>query len=309
MEKTIIEYQNAFSEITEGLKKNKDIVAIFVFGSMVTGDLWEGSDIDLFVICNEAFHKVRDVYTEVLQIPVHSKFLSKKRFIESYEGEGIKGTIRNTLISSKLIYSKDEDISNIYSDTRYSINLDRDRWNLVYLGNVLKDIGVCKKYLHTGGLYTSYEVLVRVLDNFSKLYLNTKGYVVSKDSLKMACNLSDSFDNLVQELFSSNIDKRTIENTLKFIENHLNYTVKETVKLLLDFLEEKSEYLSSYEIEKDNLFINFNIRIEYILKYLYSKDLVNREFRDFNDPLGNKLSDENVYAYKYMEGKYWKINS
>ena len=309
MEKTIIEYQNAFSEITEGLKKNKDIVAIFVFGSMVTGDLWEGSDIDLFVICNEAFHKVRDVYTEVLQIPVHSKFLSKKRFIESYEGEGIKGTIRNTLISSKLIYSKDEDISNIYSDTRYSINLDRDRWNLVYLGNVLKDIGVCKKYLHTGGLYTSYEVLVRVLDNFSKLYLNTKGYVVSKDSLKMACNLSDNFDNLVQELFSSNIDKRTIENTLKFIENHLNYTVKETVKLLLDFLEEKSEYLSSYEIEKDNLFINFNIRIEYILKYLYSKDLVNREFRDFNDPLGNKLSDENVYAYKYMEGKYWKINS
>lgn len=302
MGRAIIDYQKAFLEITEGLKKNSDILAIFVFGSMVTGDLWEGSDIDLFVICNEEFHKVRDVYTEVLTVPVHSKFISKRSFIESYEGEGIKGTIKNTLISSKLIFSKDDDISNIYSDTRYSINLDRKRWNLVYLGSLLKDIGVCKKYLHTGSLYTSYEVLIRVLDNFSKLYLNMKGYVVSKDSLKMACNLSDSFENLIEELFSSKVNKEIIEKILGFIENHLNYTIKDTVEPLLDFLESNQGYLSSYEIEKDELFINFNIKIEYILNYLYKKDLVNREFRDFKDPSGNKLTEESVYSYKAFLG-------
>ena len=168
MARAIIDYQKAFLEITEGLKKNSNILAIFIFGSMVTGDLWEGSDIDLFVICNDEFHEVRDVYTEILTIPVHSKFISKRSFIEEYKGEGIKGTIKNTLISSKLIFSKDDDISNIDSNTRYSINLDRKKWSLVYLGNLLKDIGVCKKYLHNGGLYTSYEVLIRVLDNFSK---------------------------------------------------------------------------------------------------------------------------------------------
>ncbi|MEG2291318.1 MAG: nucleotidyltransferase domain-containing protein [Clostridium sp.] len=298
MGRAIIDYQKAFLEITEGLKKNSDILAIFVFGSMVTGDLWEESDIDLFVICNDEFHKVRDVYTEVLTVPVHSKFISKRSFIESYEGEGIKGTIKNTLLSSKLIFSKDDDISNIYSDIRYSINLDRKRWNLVYLGAVLKDIGVCKKYLHNGGLYTSYEILIRVLDNFSNLYLNMKGYVVSKDSLKMACNLSDSFDNLIEELFSNKVNKQLIEKTLGFIENHLNYTIKDTVEPLLEFLESRDEYLSSYEIERDEFFSSFKIKIEYILKYLYKKDLVNREFRDFKDPVGNKLTEESVYAYK-----------
>lgn len=298
MGRAIIDYQKAFSEITEGLKKNGDILAIFVFGSMVTGDLWEDSDIDLFVICNDEFHKVRDVYTEVLTVPVHSKFISKRSFIEAYEGEGIKGTIKNTLISAKLTFSKDADISNIYSEIRYSINLDRKRWNLVYLGGVLKDIGVCKKYLHNGGLYTSYEILIRVLDNFSKLYLNMKGYVVSKDSLKMACNLSDSFDNLIEDLFSSSVNKKTIEKTLSFIENHLNYTIKDTVEPLLEFLESREGYLSSYEIEEDESFASFKIKIEYILKYLYKKNLVNREFRDFKDPLGNKLTEESVYSYK-----------
>lgn len=298
MAKSIIDYQNAFTEITEGLKKNDDILAIFIFGSMVNGDLWEGSDIDLFVICNDEFHEVRDVYTEVLTIPVHSKFISKKTFIECYEGEGIKGVIRNTLISSKLIFSKDDDISNIYSGTRYAINVDKEKWNLVYLGNTLKDIGVCKKYLHTGGIYTSYEVLIRVLDNFSKLYLNMKGYVVSKDSVKMACNLSDSFDNLVEELFSSNVSSDSIEKAIDFLENHLDNTIKETVVLLLNFLEGKDKYLSSYEIENDSEFINFNIRIEYILKYLHKKDIVQREFRDFNNPFGDKLTEECVYAYE-----------
>jgi len=296
--RSIIDYQKAFSEITEGLKKNSNILAIFVFGSMVTGDLWEDSDIDLFIICNDEFHKVRDVYTEILTVPVHSKFISKKAFIESYEGEGIKGTIKGTLLSSKLIFSKDDDISNIYSHARYSKNLDSDRWNLVYLSNLLKDIGVCKKYLHTGGLYTSYEVLIRVLDNFSKLYLNMKGYVVSKDSLKMACNLNDNFDRLIEELFSGNLNKENIQKTLLFIENHLDYNIKEIVEPLLDFLEKYEGYLSSYEIERNKFFVNFNIKIEYILKYLYKKDLVDREFRDFEDPYGNKLTEENVYSYK-----------
>lgn len=299
MGKSIIDYQNAFSEITEGLKKNNSILAIFILGSMVTGDLWEDSDIDLFVICNEEFHEIRDVYTEVLNVPIHTKFIGKKSFIELYEGEGIKGVnIKTTLISSKLIYSKDNDISNIYSKYRYSNDLDRNRWNLVYLGNLLKDIGVCKKYLYNGGLHTAYEVLVRVLDNFSKLFLNMKGYVVSKGSLKMACNLNDSFEMLIEKLFSSNLKKQRIEETLTFIEEYLDYNIKYIVEPLLVFLEESKEYLSAYEIERNDLFINFNIKVEYILKYLYKKNLINRKFRDFKDSFGNKLTEENVYSYR-----------
>ena len=50
MVKSIIDYQKSYKEITEILMKNTDVIAIFVFGSMVTGDLWEESNIDLFVI-------------------------------------------------------------------------------------------------------------------------------------------------------------------------------------------------------------------------------------------------------------------
>ena len=77
MAKSVIDYQNAYKEITEILKKNTNILSIFVFGSMVSGDLWEGSNIDLFAIYKDDFNEIRDVYSEVLEIPVHIKFLSK----------------------------------------------------------------------------------------------------------------------------------------------------------------------------------------------------------------------------------------
>ena len=50
MHDIIIEYQKVYHKVEEQLEKTDSILAAFVFGSMVTGDLWENSDIDFFVI-------------------------------------------------------------------------------------------------------------------------------------------------------------------------------------------------------------------------------------------------------------------
>ena len=99
MAKSVIDYQNAYREITEILKKNTNILSIFVFGSMVSGDLWEGSNIDLFAIYNDDFNEIRDVYSEVLEIPVHIKFLSKESFKNYYNEAGKINLIKYYLIS------------------------------------------------------------------------------------------------------------------------------------------------------------------------------------------------------------------
>jgi len=39
MEKTIVQYQKAFNGLVEKLKGNSSILAVMVFGSVVTGDL------------------------------------------------------------------------------------------------------------------------------------------------------------------------------------------------------------------------------------------------------------------------------
>ncbi|GAB6167553.1 nucleotidyltransferase domain-containing protein [Clostridium carnis] len=298
MGKAVIEYQKAYKEITDGLRKNKNIIGILVFGSMVTGDLWAESDIDLFVICKDDFSKVRDVYSEVNDIPVHIKFLNKESFLNGYYSTGDKYTIKSILLSSRLIYSKDEEISRIYENSKYTTISDKGIWNLVYLGKLLKDIGVCKKYLHKGGLYTSYEVLIRALDNFSKVYLNINGYTVSKDSLSMACNLNNTFNDKITKLFSMEVKSENIQEMLDLVEGYINNNIVIISEMIINLLKSYDGYLSSYDIKDYDEFRNFDIKVEDILKLLYKNDIVLKDIREFHDSYGNILTRENVYSYK-----------
>lgn len=298
MSKTILDYQKSSEQLINVLKVNKKVLAIFAFGSIVSGDLWEESDIDIFVVYKDVFDDVRDIYSEILDIPVHMKVLNKEKFLNLYESDGKKGIIRNLLLSSKIIFSRDDEIESVFNKAKYSLDKYRETWNLMYLGNIIKDIRVAKKYLQNYSLFTSYEVLIRALDSFSKLYLNLNGYTVSKDAVKMATNLNNRFNVVVENLFNNVCTKESLQNAVDYIENFLDENINEASKLLLDYLYEKNIFLSSYEIKNSELFKEFDIKIEDILKELYKRKLVIKNTKNLDLPFNEKLVSENVYSYK-----------
>ena len=298
MSKSILDYQKSSQKLINVLKVNKRVLAIFAFGSIVSGDLWEESDIDLFVVYKDVFDDVRDIYSEILDIPVHMKVLNKEKFLALYESDGRKGIIRNLLVSSKIIFSRDDEIESVFNKAKYSLDKYRETWNLVYLGNLIKDSRVAKKYLQNYSIFTSYEVLIRALDSFAKLYLNLNGYTVSKDAVKMATNLNNKFNVVVENLFNNKCTKENVQNTVDYIEKFLDENINEAAKLLLDYLYEKSIFLSSYEIKNSELFKEFNIKIEDILKELFKRNLIIKDTKNLELPFNEKLVSENVYSYK-----------
>ncbi|WP_297416860.1 nucleotidyltransferase domain-containing protein [Clostridium sp.] len=298
MARSIMDYQKSSEKLINKLKVNKKVLAIFAFGSIVSGDLWEESDIDIFVVYKDVFDDVRDIYSEVLDIPVHMKVLSKDKFLELYESGGKKGFVRNLLIASKIIFSRDEEIESAFNKAKYSLDKYREIWNLVYLGNVIKDIGVIKKYLQNNSIFTSYEVLIRALDSFAKLYLNLNGYTVSKDAVRMVTNLNYKFNMVIENLFNSECINENIQNTVDYMEGFLDDNINEASKFLLNYLYEKNAFLSSFEIKNNELFKEFDIKIEEILKELYKRKLINKDTRNLDLPSNEKLLRENVYSYK-----------
>ncbi|MDV4151721.1 nucleotidyltransferase domain-containing protein [Clostridium sp. AL.422] len=298
MTKSISDYQNAFKEITEKLKKNNNIISIFIFGSMVSGDIWQGSNIDLFVIYKDEFNEIRDVYSEVLDIPIHIKFISKELFKSYYNEAGKRDIIINSLLASKMIYSIDTEITDLYQKIIYMIDSDKGRLNLVYLGNCFKEITVCRKYLSKDSGYTAHELLIRALNNFSMLFLSINGYTVSKDSLTMACNLNDSLNDKVQDLFYKEVNDESIEALLNYMENYLEHNIEKASKDLLNFIKNQDIALSAYDIKVNPYFKNFKIKIEEILKVLYKNNIIVKSKRELTDSKGNFLAIENVYQYK-----------
>ena len=295
MEKTVEELQNAFQSIVKTLKRNNKVLAIFTFGSIVSGDVWEESDIDLFVVYKNEFNELRDVYSKILEIPVHTKLLCKDKFMELYKNDGKRGFIRNLLTKSKIVFSRDDDISEAYNKARYSNDIHIERWNLVYLGLILKDMKVCKKYFQNGGLNTSYEVLIRILDSFSKLYININGYSKTKASVAMASNLNGDIKILVQELFAGDITRCTMEKTIKYIEEYIGENILISSKLVLEYLQGRGGYVSSFEMLNEGIFKGFDISIEDILEELSKRRLIQKDKRILKDSEGIKVMHENVY--------------
>lgn len=296
MKSIIIEYQKAFNDIMEEFKRNKNVSAVFTFGSMVSGDIWEESDIDFFVVYKNEFHEVRDIYSEVNGVPIHAKLLSKEKFMDSYENEGNKGISKSILKFSKIVFSRDKEINSVYNRAIYGRDEYTHRENLEYLSKVIKEVNICKKYIQIDRMYTAYEVMIRSLDSFSKLYLSLNGYTISKDSIRMAVNLNDSFKSIIDERLFNGINKEDIVEIVSYIERYIEDSILAASKIILDILGDSSEYLSASEIIKDFKIAGSKIKLEQILKKLLSKGIIKKMSKKVIDKDDNIIINENVYG-------------
>ena len=296
MGKTIMQYQKAYNSIIEKLKANESVLAVMVFGSMVSGDLWDESDIDLFVITDTKPLEIRNIFTSEKDIPVHIKLMCKNKFLQFYEEDLRGGFIHRIFASSKLVFSKDIELTTRYDNGRYYPDMDRERWNMVYLGNMLKNIGICKKYIQNEGIYTAYISAVKCVEEFAKLYVNSSGYMISKDAMTMAMNLNDEFKKHVDMLFfKKENDEQAINDCLSYLSDYIDKNIRSNTEILLNYMRQKDCFLSAEDIKHEKLFSSFNIDMEEILNKLWEKNIIKKETRDYKIDEGKALFKENVY--------------
>jgi uncharacterized protein len=296
MDKIIVQYQKAFNSVVERLKSNSNVLAVMVFGSMVSGDLWDESDIDLFVIIDNIDFEIKNIYTEENDVNIHIKLMSKEKLMKLNENDLRGGFIHRVFASSRLVFSRNFDVTTAYNNGRYYPEIDRERWNLVYLGKILKSIGICKKYLMNAGVFTSYSVCVRCIEDYSKLYVNSSGYMVSKDAMTAAMNFDDSFKEVVEKLFFSKENtQKLIEDTISYIEKAIELRLKNCTVIVSEFFKSKDKFYSTEDMKNAQLFEGFDIDFEDILNYMWRKKLIKRGSRDYNDNCGDVIIKENVY--------------
>ncbi|KEI03793.1 nucleotidyltransferase [Clostridium botulinum] len=293
----IEKYQRAFSSLINKLKNNEAILAAMVFGSVLTGDLWEGSDIDLFVICKNKINNKGRIYTEEEGIKVHIKLISKEKFLTLYDEELAGGFIHRVFLSSRLVFSKDDEVTSKYDIGRYYPDIDREKWNMVYFSDLLKSIEVCKKYLANNGTYMAYSSAIKAMEDFSKLYVNSSGYMISKDVMTMATNLNDKLRELADKLFFATKENmyEIINEVINFLEEDININIKKYIALLLEFMKDQEIPLSSEDILVNKLFDNLNIRFERLLNRMLENGIIKRKNRNYKDEENNVLISENVY--------------
>ncbi|MCM1992530.1 nucleotidyltransferase domain-containing protein [Oceanirhabdus seepicola] len=296
MYKNIRNYQKAYNKVIEKLQKNENILAVMVFGSMVTGDLWEESDIDYFAITNSKKNVIEDIHSKEQGIDIHVRFMSKKKFFDLYEKKLEGVFIHRLMCTSKLVFSKDTEITGKYDLCRFIPLEYRGMWNMVFIGRLIKNLKECRKYLKKDNISTSFTIMVKCIEEYSKLYLSMNEYSISKNAVTIATNLNDTLYKLVKDLYVLEEDKKEILKTLiEYLNSEITKNLRDVCYTLVKFLKEYKMPINSYELSNKEPFCEYNMNLPEILDKLSELQIIKQTERDYEVD-GITVFKEKVYC-------------
>jgi uncharacterized protein len=288
-------YQDACDIALNKLKNNEQVIAIVVYGSIISGDIWEKSDIDFLVIAKEE-NKMETVHCKILDVPMHINYISKNTFIDSYNSMLKGGTFHKAFFMGKLVYCIDKAVEEIYNSTRFYSDRDKSIRNIEILCNLLKSMHYAKKYMVTGKHETAFQWSVEVLKNYARILMNSNGHITDNDILSFAVNMNTNVENVFVTL---NDDKPLL--------GRLNYIVDATEKFILvnvemisqpiiQYLRQIRKPCSSADIHSSEEFKQINADINILLEILSSMGLIKEKSRKYMTGNNEYLIDEIVYC-------------
>lgn len=109
-------YDSALEKFIEKVRSDSNIIAAFSYGSIVDGDLWDKSDIDIWLISKENSKKLYKQYSLVEDdIDFQVELYSRNYFIELVDSPQNQNFFRAVLNRSKLLFSTDETIEKLFN--------------------------------------------------------------------------------------------------------------------------------------------------------------------------------------------------
>ena len=287
-------YQEACDIAINKFKSNSQVLAIVVYGSMISGDIWENSDVDFLVISQDD-NKMQTIYSKILDVPMHINFISKDVFIDSYRNMLKGGSFHKAFFMGKLIYCIDEDVKEIHSSTRNYTDRDKSIRNIEFLCNLLHSVHFTKKYMVTGKHETAFQWSVEILKNYARILMNSNGHITDNDILSFAVNMNINVENIFVTL---NDDKPLlgrlsyiVEATEKFINSNIE-SISQPIILLL---RQKGEAYSVSELQNTEEFKQVDTDMNILLQCLSGFGFIKEKSRNYNTKGNEYLIDEIVY--------------
>lgn len=290
----IKDYQNAYEAVVTQLRENSQIVAIVVYGSMVSGDIWEESDIDFLVITKEK-GKFENIYAKISRIPIHINYLSKDEFINSYNRMLKGGTFHKAFFTGKMVYCSDKDIEEIHVSSRFYSDRDRYARNIEILCNVINAVHYTKKYLCTGKIETAYQWSIDILTSYARLVVGLEGHITDKDILSFAVNVNPKVEHLFKIVESQAKTKEKINEILKNIENFLESNIAAITSPIVEFLKASSFPCSAEDIKNSRDFKQIEADITLLLDRMSRADIIKEGSRKYMTYGDEALIDEITY--------------
>jgi uncharacterized protein len=253
-----LKYQAAFDSFLEKVKADDTILAAYLYGSLARGDLWEKSDLDVFLVTKDE-RREELIYALVEDDITFHCYVFSRSFFRRIHERLMRGSVEHQLFTSgKLVYTQDESLGDYYQDVAFVG--ERDREYLVMRCGMwaLADIHDVQKALisHQDPL-SAFIWLLGVVKSLAALETVMHGEIIQREVVQQALRLNPQvFEKLFIDLINGEKDIPAIQKQLALAEAYIVERVEVIFKPLLAFLAECGDAVGA-----SDLFRHFDARL------------------------------------------------
>jgi hypothetical protein len=293
-----LRYRAAADSFIEKIKKDVNVVAVIIEGSLAYDQVWEKSDIDATIIVrdqvlkNDHFCIVEDDITINFYVATRSSF---KRFLESISG----GSFLHSLYAKgSMVYSSEESLYEYFEEFK-KIGQDDLEESIFFLAcELLHCYDKCLKWIHVkeDPLYAQY-YLLKAAEHISKMEVCLAGEVPTREAIVNASFINPElmsvfYKEAMSHHYSVPEILAAIEKMEQYMEQHLDIIKKPILKYMSDG-EMKTVTMITKYFKTDGHFIIG------ILDYLADKGVIAKVSQTIKITPKSKLAVEEI-AYQYI---------
>ncbi|MHA2363099.1 MAG: nucleotidyltransferase domain-containing protein [Candidatus Hodarchaeales archaeon] len=270
-------YEDTLNELVSQLKKDKYILAMYVFGSMSHGKVWEGSDIDLILVVKDERLDKRYINLRMNDIYIYVEVVTREQFRERTQ-RVIQGSwFHHIMATARLVFSIDDSITSLGELEKIG---SRDKYlSLLRQGETLtRCLSKCHKTLRIEkDLIKCYNWVNTTINVLSRVILLMNNLIPGRDVVAEVRQCDPGIIKVtLDKLTSKQTSLELLEDIINNFEVYLDENKQEVFKFLIDYLKDSMHELSSSELDRE-LFKIYGSTFEGIpicLEWLEEKGLI-----------------------------------
>lgn len=251
------QFQEALDFFVEKVQQDRYILAAILFGSLAHDRVWAGSDIDLILISTDhpgtggkTGKKSSCTLTEN-GVNLHVEILPRGQFKRIIEG-GLQGSFMHSPFSlSRLLFTRDETLRDLYEDAHRLGARDRQVQLLAAGTGALYSLLKAEKWLLTRGdlEYTALWILFAA-GSLARVETYMHHQIAGREAILQALELNPGFFRAIYtDLLNRKKTRKSVADAIALIHRYLEERIGELFQPILDYLAAEGTARGATEIE------------------------------------------------------------
>ncbi len=244
-------YRDALDSLVTKVKKDRNIIAAILCGSMSYDQVWDKSDIDLLLVQREGKGDPRGYTLTENDVNIHAEVVPRSQ-LRRWQEAALQGSFEHSFFSrSTLLFCSDESVKTWYQNANLHNIGGRDKalQLLIVAAGLLPTLKYTEKQFYVNGdINYSFLSILRVVESLARIEVILNDAVPSREVIQPALEYNPDFFRVTySDLINCEKDEAVIQNALDTINTYLDEKLF-IFKPILDFLAEADGPRSTTEL-------------------------------------------------------------